>query len=294
MGPSHNGGGEWIKGNKKFLYYFEILAIVFELEKKMSKPMRLNRAARIRRTAHSSGSGAQGEGSRGERKDGETQLAKEAASAPSRDNGCNNRIAIIGRVQTIVSARVLTRNKAFTFDTRRLILNYTKLDTCVSPSDCDIVREYGCAVIDCSWARLDDTPFNRMKTSHPRILPFLVAANPINYGKPYQLSCVEAIAATLIITGFPNEAELYLGKFSWGHSFLELNSELLEKYNLCTSSEEIITAQETYLKKAWQEKLDRLTLPDFPENNTESEEEEEEKDTNIVLKVTEDLGDIKV
>ncbi|KYM90521.1 UPF0293 protein C16orf42 [Atta colombica] len=129
---------------------------------------------------------------------------------------------------------------------------------CVSPSDFDIVRKYGCAVIDCSWARLDNTPFNRMKTSHPRILPFLVTANPINYGKPYQLSCVEAIAATLIITGFPNEAELHLGKFSWGHSFLELNSELLEKYNLCTSSEEIITAQETYLKKAWQEKLDRL------------------------------------
>ncbi|XP_018058886.1 PREDICTED: LOW QUALITY PROTEIN: ribosome biogenesis protein TSR3 homolog [Atta colombica] len=165
---------------------------------------------------------------------------------------------------------------------------------CVSPSDFDIVRKYGCAVIDCSWARLDNTPFNRMKTSHPRILPFLVTANPINYGKPYQLSCVEAIAATLIITGFPNEAELHLGKFSWGHSFLELNSELLEKYNLCTSSEEIITAQETYLKKAWQEKLDRLSLPDFPENNTESEEEEEEKDKYIVLKVTEDLGDIKV
>ncbi|KYN09520.1 PREDICTED: ribosome biogenesis protein TSR3 homolog isoform X1 [Trachymyrmex cornetzi] len=167
-------------------------------------------------------------------------------------------------------------------------------DKCVSPTDCDIIREYGCAVVDCSWARLNDTPFNRMKTSHPRILPFLVAANPINYGKPYQLSCVEAIAATLIITGFPNEAELYLGKFSWGHSFLELNSELLEKYTLCTSSEEIITAQETYLKKAWQEKLDRLTLPDFPENNTESEEEEEEKDTNTVLKVTEGLGNIKV
>ena len=29
--------GKWIKGNKKFLYHFEILAVVFELEKKMSK-----------------------------------------------------------------------------------------------------------------------------------------------------------------------------------------------------------------------------------------------------------------
>ncbi|KAL6440713.1 hypothetical protein ACFW04_003284 [Cataglyphis niger] len=168
-------------------------------------------------------------------------------------------------------------------------------DKCVCPTDREIVQEYGCAVVDCSWARLDDTPFNRMKTSHPRLLPFLVAANPINYGKPCQLSCVEAIAATLIITGYPEEANLYLGKFSWGHSFLELNSELLEKYALCTDSKEIITVQEKFLDKAWQEKLDRLALPDFPQSDTESEEEEEkEKDENVASKVTEELGNVKI
>ena len=97
-----------------------------------------------------------------------------------------------------------------------------------------------------------------MKTPHPRLLPFLVAANPINYGKPCQLSCVEAIAATLIITGFPEEANFYLNKFSWGHSFLELNEELLESYASCTTSEEIIEAQEKFLAKARQERQDRL------------------------------------
>lgn len=150
---------------------------------------------------------------------------------------------------------------------------------CVSPTDRDIVQDYGCAVVDCSWARLDDTPFNRMRTPNPRLLPFLVAANPINYGKPCQLSCVEAIAATLIITGFPEEAKFYLGKFSWGHSFLELNDELLKQYSLCTNAEEIIAAQEKFLADARQERLDRSAVSDFPPTDSESEEEEEPRDT---------------
>ncbi|KAK7112805.1 18S rRNA aminocarboxypropyltransferase-like [Littorina saxatilis] len=119
----------------------------------------------------------------------------------------------------------------------------------VAPEDREIIEKGGLAVIDCSWARLDDTPFSRMKCNHPRLLPYFVATNPINYGRPWKLSCVEAFAAALWLTGYREQGEHLLSKFKWGHSFADQNGDLLEAYSKCTTAAEVQQFQQEHLDK---------------------------------------------
>jgi pre-rRNA-processing protein TSR3 len=80
-----------------------------------------------------------------------------------------------------------------------------------------------------------------------RALPFLVAANPVNYGKPFRLTTVEAFAAALAILGDREEAERVLSKFTWGETFLELNAEPIRRYADCEDSTEVVEIQQEYL-----------------------------------------------
>jgi pre-rRNA-processing protein TSR3 len=103
----------------------------------------------------------------------------------------------------------------------------------------------GIAALDCSWEHAEEV-FSRVNLK-TRALPFLVAANPVNFGKPFQLSTAEALAAALIILGEPVKAQELISKFNWGHSFLELNREPLAEYAAAKDSSEVVRIQAAYL-----------------------------------------------
>src|SRR5690606_32495639 len=134
--------------------------------------------------------------------------------------------------------------------------------------------KHGIAVVDCSWAKLEQTPFHKMKGPHMRLLPYLVAANPINYGRPFKLTCVEAIAACLRIIENDN-ALFYLSKFKWGNQFLKLNEHLFERYEKCQTSNEIVVCQNNLLQELDEEDKERRNADIYPHFSSDEEEEEE-------------------
>ncbi|KAJ9603542.1 ribosome biogenesis protein tsr3 [Cladophialophora chaetospira] len=121
--------------------------------------------------------------------------------------------------------------------------------TTLSPADRDLLEQYGAAVVECSWVRLSEVPFSRIGGKCERLLPYLVAANPVNYGRPWRLNCVEALAACFVICGHEDWAEIALQHFSYGKPFLEINSQLFKRYAACQNEEEVKKAEEKWLAK---------------------------------------------
>ncbi|MBC8251845.1 MAG: DUF367 family protein [Nitrosopumilus sp.] len=83
--------------------------------------------------------------------------------------------------------------------------------------------------IDCSW-NLADQAFSKKFNGIKRKLPPLLAGNPVNYSKLNKLTTVEALSAALFILGFKEQGMELLDKFKWGHTFYELNQNLLNEY----------------------------------------------------------------
>jgi len=145
----------------------------------------------------------------------------------------------------------------------------------VSPADREILERNGAAVVEASWARVDAHVMSRIGGPHQRLLPYLVAANPVNYGRPYKLNCAEAFAATMYILGRKAEADYILSKFRWGPAFREINEEILDIYKSCTDANDVREKQDAWLQKLEDEhNRDRANSRDFPTSD-ESEEDEQ-------------------
>ncbi|CAJ2508548.1 Uu.00g135740.m01.CDS01 [Anthostomella pinea] len=122
----------------------------------------------------------------------------------------------------------------------------------LSPADRELMDQYGAAVVECSWARTQEVQWSKVGGKCERLLPYLVAANSVNYGKPYRLNCVEALAAAFYICGHPDWAEYILRPFNYGESFLNINSKLLKKYAACADEESLKQTE-----REWLERLER-------------------------------------
>jgi pre-rRNA-processing protein TSR3 len=136
-------------------------------------------------------------------------------------------------------ARVVTSIK---FLPRRAIVLNPFGEIAFSPADRQRIQDFGLAALDCSWEHAQKVLSTHVKGTS-RCLPILIAGNPTNYAKATKLSTVEALAGAFYIAGFKDEAKKLLSIFTWGHTFLELNADLLETYAAAKDSTEIVNMQ---------------------------------------------------
>jgi pre-rRNA-processing protein TSR3 len=114
-----------------------------------------------------------------------------------------------------------------------------KKDTEIADSVC---------AIDCSWERADEVLKHQGLASQGigRRLPAILAANPTSYAKLGKLSSAEALAGALYILGEKALAAEMMEKFKWGHTFLELNSNLLDDYAKAETEEQVVQLEKEY------------------------------------------------
>jgi pre-rRNA-processing protein TSR3 len=123
-------------------------------------------------------------------------------------------------------------------------------DKAVSPEDADTFVLNGVTAVDCSWEQAETVFPMVEKHAEPRALPYLVAANPVHWGQPVNLSTAEAVAATAFICGYPEDAARLMDLWKWGPQFLRLNREPLEAYAACSTSSQVVAVQQEFVPRA--------------------------------------------
>jgi pre-rRNA-processing protein TSR3 len=156
-----------------------------------------------------------------------------------RDNSCDPRKCTVKKLEKAGFLKIFTKISRIPRNT--LLLDPTA-EQALSPADKNI---RSITVLDCSWVVLDTGKVNSWRIR--RALPFLVAANPVNFGKPCVLSSIEALAAALFIMGDRERASDILSKVSWGIRFLEVNREPLELYANAKDSTDVIKIQDLFI-----------------------------------------------
>jgi pre-rRNA-processing protein TSR3 len=120
-------------------------------------------------------------------------------------------------------------------------------DQAISPAERLIARK-GVCVLDCTWNEVERIfPLLKSKRMKGRALPYLLAANPVNYGRPFMLSSAEAFVAALYIMGYREQALEVAAKFKWGDTFLTLNQEPLDAYAAAKDSADVIRIQSEFM-----------------------------------------------
>jgi pre-rRNA-processing protein TSR3 len=157
-----------------------------------------------------------------------------------RDNTCDPKKCTMKKLERVGMVRIVTRLSHMPRST--LILDPTAQQA-LSPADRERTRSI--TALDCSWAVLDTSIVQSWR--YKRALPFLVAANPVNFGKPFKLSSLEAMAAALYILGEKEQAREIVSKISWGIRFIELNIEPLDAYAEAADSSEVIRVQNEFI-----------------------------------------------
>jgi pre-rRNA-processing protein TSR3 len=115
----------------------------------------------------------------------------------------------------------------------------------LSPADLKYAHR-GIVVLDLTWTHIDEIPHIRGEKA--RKLPYFVASNPVNWGKPWRLNSAEAVFASLLILDQDEQADLFRPRFNWAPEFERINAEVLEMYRSARDSADIERLQNEYIE----------------------------------------------